>query len=458
MSTRNERMGDKALNDRHTKILKALMQRADNRRCADCHKTDPRWASWNLGIFMCIRCSGIHRSLGTHISKVKSADLDSWTTEQIENMARWGNGKANMYWEAQMPPGMEPPEHAIEQWIRAKYERKQYAKPGSIPDPDTLPLPEGVADVKIPGTKKAVVTTSPATTDPPANLISGNNTPQQSVPQHQTAATDFFGSFQSVAVASAPPQPQQQSLQQPIPQQQHDPKAAIMSLFHPNNSTDSVNSVTSAGSGSSGMPPFSASGNQSMPKGVEFLGMKTASPPPMMRTGSNADSMTILGGMGAGAVGNLGTATGSTESMDAFAQSMSKNPANVIFGGMGGMTTLPAVSSNLRNGSTGFGSFGGVPMQQSVSNSSTSSNSGCVAFGSFPEAAAQQRQQQFTAKTTQQSTFVNADTIFNGLAGNSEGSSGPDIPSFTTFQSATSSTPVTTGPKMATIWGEFSQI
>lgn len=44
----------------------------------------PRWASWNLGIFICIRCAGIHRNLGVHISRVKSVNLDQWTQEQIQ--------------------------------------------------------------------------------------------------------------------------------------------------------------------------------------------------------------------------------------------------------------------------------------------------------------------------------------------------------------------------------------
>ena len=53
----------------NAKILRALVKSADNKVCVDCKKNDPRWASWNLGCFLCIRCSGIHRSMGTHISK-----------------------------------------------------------------------------------------------------------------------------------------------------------------------------------------------------------------------------------------------------------------------------------------------------------------------------------------------------------------------------------------------------
>jgi stromal membrane-associated protein len=44
----------------------------------------PRWASYSLGVFLCIRCAGIHRKMGTHISKVKSITMDQWTMEQIE--------------------------------------------------------------------------------------------------------------------------------------------------------------------------------------------------------------------------------------------------------------------------------------------------------------------------------------------------------------------------------------
>jgi stromal membrane-associated protein len=48
-------------------------------------------------VFVCIRCSGIHRGMGTHISRVKSVDLDSWTDEQTQSMLKWGNARANKY-------------------------------------------------------------------------------------------------------------------------------------------------------------------------------------------------------------------------------------------------------------------------------------------------------------------------------------------------------------------------
>eukprot|EP00727_Mastigamoeba_balamuthi_P001809 m51a1_g11625 putative protein cbg18321 (111) ;mRNA; f:40246-40945 len=74
-----------------------------NRFCADCHAKTPRWASTNLGVFICIKCAGIHRSMGTHISKVKSISLDGWEDYQIENMRKIGNSRAAKIWESNLP-------------------------------------------------------------------------------------------------------------------------------------------------------------------------------------------------------------------------------------------------------------------------------------------------------------------------------------------------------------------
>ncbi|KAM7264615.1 hypothetical protein ACFE04_002298 [Oxalis oulophora] len=109
----------KELNQKHTKILEGLLKLPDNRECADCKTKAPRWASVNLGIFICMQCSGIHRSLGVHISKVRSATLDTWLPEQVSFIQSMGNEKSNSYWEAELPPSYN--RVGIENFIRAKY-------------------------------------------------------------------------------------------------------------------------------------------------------------------------------------------------------------------------------------------------------------------------------------------------------------------------------------------------
>ncbi|EGS19923.1 ARF GTPase activator-like protein [Thermochaetoides thermophila DSM 1495] len=129
--------------------LKNLLKLEPNKVCADCKRNKhPRWASWNLGVFICIRCSGIHRGMGTHISRVKSVDLDSWTDEQLQSILNWGNARANKYWEAKLPPGHIPSEAKIENFIRTKYELKRWVMDGPMPDPSTLDA-EGDDDVPL---------------------------------------------------------------------------------------------------------------------------------------------------------------------------------------------------------------------------------------------------------------------------------------------------------------------
>ncbi|KAK8069363.1 hypothetical protein PG994_005979 [Apiospora phragmitis] len=119
--------------------IKSLLKLETNKICADCKKNKhPRWASWNLGVFICIRCSGIHRGMGTHISRVKSVDLDSWTDEQLRSILSWGNARANKYWESKLAPGHVPSEAKIENFIRTKYELKRWVMDGPMPDPASL--------------------------------------------------------------------------------------------------------------------------------------------------------------------------------------------------------------------------------------------------------------------------------------------------------------------------------
>eukprot|EP01112_Ceratiomyxa_fruticulosa_P021059 TRINITY_DN7331_c1_g1_i1.p1 TRINITY_DN7331_c1_g1~~TRINITY_DN7331_c1_g1_i1.p1 ORF type:complete len:407 (+),score=99.46 TRINITY_DN7331_c1_g1_i1:1473-2693(+) len=127
--------------------LEELLRLPENKDCVDCGTKAPRWASTNLGVFMCLRCSGIHRSLGVHVSKVKSVSLDKWTPAQVDVMREWGNKRANDYYEATLPSDFNrsielSSNSQLERFIRDKYERKMFIGRGSKPNTGGAPRPQ----------------------------------------------------------------------------------------------------------------------------------------------------------------------------------------------------------------------------------------------------------------------------------------------------------------------------
>lgn len=194
--TMSRRPADRAA--QNTATLKQLVKLESNKTCADCKRNKhPRWASWNIGVFVCIRCSGIHRSMGVHISRVKSVDLDSWTDEQMASMLRWGNGRANKYWEDKLAPGHVPNEAKIENFIRTKYDSKRWVMDGPMPDPSTLSDASADDDIPLNVVKeKATMARSASTRNGSSSVGSLPQPPRKPQPQ-----VDLFGDMEEAAPA-----------------------------------------------------------------------------------------------------------------------------------------------------------------------------------------------------------------------------------------------------------------
>ncbi|XP_061543357.1 arf-GAP with GTPase, ANK repeat and PH domain-containing protein 1-like isoform X2 [Phycodurus eques] len=124
-------------------VLQAIRNAKGNNFCVDCDAPNPTWASLNLGALICIECSGIHRNLGTHVSRVRSLDLDDLPRELTLVLSAIGNHMVNCIWEARTMGHRKPPPDATreerESWIRAKYEQKLFVAPLPPPTPNEGP-------------------------------------------------------------------------------------------------------------------------------------------------------------------------------------------------------------------------------------------------------------------------------------------------------------------------------
>lgn len=251
----------KTHSDKHKQILKALLKEAANKTCVDCKTaTHPRWALWNLGCFICIRCLGIHRLMGTHISRVKSVDLDAWTDEQIELMIKWGNHRCNLYWESKLPDGYVPDQLKIENFIRTKYSMRKWVMSSKVPDPLTLTGDAVTAPAATISTSTTPTTTkSPAPTASNGNVLEGNLLDDDfgsftSSPLHSPAVRSpapqesHSGASAQQVAAQAPARPSSAHLAPPARQanQRTDLKKSILSLYSLPSLSQSTFNTTSA--------------------------------------------------------------------------------------------------------------------------------------------------------------------------------------------------------------------
>lgn len=151
--------------------------------------------------------------MGTHISKVKSVDLDVWTVEQMNSIQKWGNKRANIYWEAHLKAGHIPPDHKMESFIRSKYESKRWAMEGPPPSDPSI-LEDGAAGAAPEPTPQPIP--SPATSRPTHAATPSTGSARASVtsrqPQpHHLLSTSIAGrTVQATTTQTAAAAPAQQ--------------------------------------------------------------------------------------------------------------------------------------------------------------------------------------------------------------------------------------------------------
>lgn len=180
-----------------------------NTVCADCPRTNPTWASVNLGVLVCLECAGRHRSLGTHISKMRSITLDTVLPEEANFLLHMTNELANRYWEANLSPAERAKAQSQGSFIEQKYTYGKWAlQDRSIPAPSRDCVPQSHPWWSAPDTNGAAAASSappapPAASQPaaPTPVVVVNSAP----PVCDAADLIDFGESPKQAAVAPPP-------------------------------------------------------------------------------------------------------------------------------------------------------------------------------------------------------------------------------------------------------------
>ncbi|XP_023375473.1 arf-GAP with SH3 domain, ANK repeat and PH domain-containing protein 1 isoform X2 [Pteropus vampyrus] len=118
--------GENSLEDLTKAIIEDVQRLPGNDVCCDCGSSEPTWLSTNLGILTCIECSGIHREMGVHISRIQSLELDKLGTSELLLAKNVGNNSFNDIMEANLPSPSPKPTPSSDMAVRKEYITAKY--------------------------------------------------------------------------------------------------------------------------------------------------------------------------------------------------------------------------------------------------------------------------------------------------------------------------------------------
>ncbi|XP_075067572.1 arf-GAP with SH3 domain, ANK repeat and PH domain-containing protein 1 [Mixophyes fleayi] len=120
--------GESSLEDLSKAIIEDVQKTPGNDVCCDCGSPDPTWLSTNLGILTCIECSGIHREMGVHISRIQSLELDKLGTSELLLAKNVGNNSFNEIMEGNLPTLSTKPTPSSDMTARKEYIMAKYVE------------------------------------------------------------------------------------------------------------------------------------------------------------------------------------------------------------------------------------------------------------------------------------------------------------------------------------------